>query len=89
MEGRGGRLCHLDVLLSDQVDGLVLRDLHTRAHIALSVQEEREGTRQVLTAGQRRQKETYIGVNGLQEGKSEPRGPSTHPLVLFPGSLPG
>lgn len=87
LEGRGGGLGHLDVLLGDQVDGLVLRDLHTRAHVALPVQEEREGTRQVLTAGQRRQKGTFIAVNGLQEGNSEPRGPGTHPPVLFPGSL--
>lgn len=89
MEGRGGGLGHLDVLLGDQVDGLVLRYLHTRAHVALPVQEECEGTRQVLAAAEGRQKETFIGVNGLQEGNSEPWRPSTHPLVLFRGSLPG
>lgn len=50
----------MDVLLGDQVDGLVLGDLHARAHVALPVQEEREGTRQVFTAGHGGQKETFL-----------------------------
>lgn len=68
LEGRGGGLGHLDVLLSDQVDGLVLCYLHTRAHVALPVQKEREGARQMLTAGEGRQKETFMVLMGSQEG---------------------
>lgn len=59
LEGRGGGLGHLDVLLGDQVDGLVLRDLHARAHVALPMQEEGEGTRQVLTAGEETKGDIY------------------------------
>lgn len=38
------------MLLSDVVDRLVLRDLHTGAHVTLTMQEEGEGTREVFTA---------------------------------------
>lgn len=35
--------------LCDVVGGLVLGDLHARAHVALAVEEEGEGARQALT----------------------------------------
>lgn len=34
----------MDMLFVDQVDGLVLGNLHACAHVAFSMKEEREGT---------------------------------------------
>lgn len=45
----------MDVLFGDQVDGLVLSDLHAGAHIALPMKKECEGTRQVFAGGGERQ----------------------------------
>lgn len=38
------------MLLCDVVDRLVLRDLHAGAHATLTMQEEGEGAREMLTA---------------------------------------
>lgn len=46
----------MDMLFVDQVDGLVLSNLHTRAHIAFPMQEECEGTRQMFTGGEERER---------------------------------
>lgn len=43
------------MVFCDVVCRLMLGDLHTRAHVALAVEEEGEGARQAL-AGDRRQK---------------------------------
>lgn len=51
---RDGGVREVNVLFCDVVRGLVLGDLHTGAHVALPVQEEGEGTREVLTGGDRR-----------------------------------
>lgn len=52
----------MDVLFGDQVDGLVLSDLHAGAHIALPVKKECEGTRQVFAGGGERQTGNSISV---------------------------
>lgn len=46
-------LCEADVVLCDVVGRLVLGDLHTRAHVALPVEEEGEGARQALAGGRK------------------------------------
>lgn len=46
----------MDMLFVDQVDWLVLSNLHTGAHIAFPVKKECEGTRQMLTGDGGRQK---------------------------------
>ena len=43
LEGAGRLLSQSKVLLRQVVDGLVLVDLHTGAHVALAVQEEGKG----------------------------------------------
>lgn len=43
LEGTGRLLSQSEVLLRQVIDGLVLVDLHTRAHVALTMQEEGEG----------------------------------------------
>lgn len=48
-----GRLGHVQVLLVDQIDGLVLSNLHTRAHITLPMKKEGESTGQMLTERKR------------------------------------
>lgn len=50
LHGGGRGLGQGDVLLVDAVGGLVLPYLHAGAHIALAMQEEREGAGQVLAA---------------------------------------
>lgn len=50
-----GGLCEANVVFCNVVRWLMLGDLYTRAHVALAVEEEREGARQAL-AGDRRQK---------------------------------
>lgn len=45
------------MLLSDVVDRLVLRDLHAGAHVTLTMQEEGERAREVLTAAEKTQRE--------------------------------
>ncbi len=57
LEGAGRLLSHSEVLLRQMVHGLVLVDLHTGAHVALTVQEEGEGAGQVLTVRKKRQRE--------------------------------
>ena len=52
MEGTGALLCQREVLLREQVHGLVLVDLHAGAHVAVAMQEEGEGAGQVLTRAQ-------------------------------------
>jgi len=49
LERAGGLLGQCQVLLAQVVYGLVLVDLHTGAHITVSMQEEREGARQVFS----------------------------------------
>lgn len=49
LERRWRGLGHMDMLLIDQVDWLVLSNLHTGAHIAFPMKKECEGTRQMLT----------------------------------------
>lgn len=41
------------MVLCDVVGRLVLGDLHTRAHVALPVEEEGEGARQALAGGRK------------------------------------
>lgn len=41
-----------EVLLAQPLQRLVLSDLHTRAHVAVSVHEESESARQMFAAGQ-------------------------------------
>lgn len=53
MEWAGGLLGQCQVLLAQVVHGLVLVDLHTGAHITVSMQEEREGARQVFSKKER------------------------------------
>lgn len=50
LEGAVGLLGQGEVLLTEQVHGLVLADLHAGAHIAVPVQEKGERAGQVLTA---------------------------------------
>lgn len=50
LEGAVGLLGQGQVLLTEQVHGLVLADLHAGAHVAVPVQEEGERAGQVLTA---------------------------------------
>lgn len=50
--GTAGGLGQAYVLLGDVVDRLVLRDLHAGAHVTLTMQEEGEGAREVLTAAE-------------------------------------
>lgn len=50
LEGAVGLLGQGEVLLAEQVHGLVLADLHAGAHVAVPVQEEGERAGQVLTA---------------------------------------
>lgn len=45
----------MDMLFVDQVDWLVLSNLHTCAHIAFPMKKECEGTRQMFTGGGGRQ----------------------------------
>lgn len=60
LEGWGWGLGHLDMLFVDQVDGLVLSNLHTCAHIAFPMKKEREGTRQMFTGeGETKEKQIY------------------------------
>lgn len=49
MEWAGGLLGQCQVLLAQVVHWLVLVDLHTGAHITVSMQEERERARQVFS----------------------------------------
>lgn len=49
LEWAGGLLGQCQVILAQVVHGLVLVDLHAGAHIAVSMQEEREGARQVFS----------------------------------------
>lgn len=50
LEGVVGLLGQGEVLLTEQVHGLVLADLHAGAHVAVPMQEEGERAGQVLTA---------------------------------------
>lgn len=50
LEGAVGLLGQGEVLLAEQVHGLVLADLHAGAHVAVPMQEEGERAGQVLTA---------------------------------------
>jgi len=45
----------MDMFFVDQVDRLVLSNLHARAHIAFPMKKECEGTRQMFTGRGRRQ----------------------------------
>lgn len=53
LEWAGGLLGQCQVLLAQVVHGLVLVDLHAGAHITVSMQEEREGARQVFSEKER------------------------------------
>lgn len=53
LEWAGGLLGQRQVLLAQMVHGLVLVDLHTGAHIAVSMQEKRERARQVFSEKER------------------------------------
>lgn len=58
------------MLLSDVVDRLVLRDLHAGAHVTLTMQEEGEGAREVLTAAgvtQREKNNTGGGCHSMYQ----------------------
>lgn len=57
LEGGAGLLGQGEVLLAEVVDGLVLVDLYAGAHIAVAVQEEAEGAREMLTGKGERDRE--------------------------------
>lgn len=59
MEWAGGLLGQCQVLLAQVVHRLVLVDLHAGAHITVSMQEEREGARQVFSEKER-ERETGV-----------------------------
>lgn len=63
------------VLLTQQIDRLVLVNLHAGAHVAVSMYEEREGAGQVLTA-EKEQMEDYSRVwsYSLRESSTLPGG---------------
>lgn len=52
MQGAGALLGETEMLLAQSLERLMLSDLHTRAHIAVTVYEEGECARQVLAASQ-------------------------------------
>ncbi len=64
------------VLLTQQIDGLVLVNLHAGAHVTVSMYEEREGAGQVLTAKEEEQMEDYSRVwsYSLRESSTHPGG---------------
>lgn len=51
LQGAGVLLGEAQVLLIQTLKRLVLSDLHTRAHVAVTMYKERERTGQVLAAG--------------------------------------
>lgn len=50
LQGAGALLREAEVLLAESLEGLVLGDLHARAHVAVPVNEEGERAWQVLAA---------------------------------------
>lgn len=64
------------VLLTQQIDGLVLVNLHAGAHVTVSMYEECEGAGQVLTAKEEEQMENYSRVwsYSLRESSTLPGG---------------
>lgn len=60
LEGAVGLLGQGEVLLTEQVHGLVLADLHAGAHIAVPVQEEGERAGQVLAAKATAEKKSEV-----------------------------
>ena len=66
MDGGGGGLRQLDVVLCDVVGRLVLGDLHAGAHVALPVEEEGEGAGQVLAGEADRETNViYLNIRAL------------------------
>lgn len=59
------------VLLTQQVDRLVLVNLHAGAHVTVSMYKEREGAGQVFTAEKEEQMEDYSRALELQPGRKE------------------
>lgn len=57
------------VLLTQQVDRLVLVNLHAGAHVTVSMYEECEGAGQVFTAEKEQQMEDYSRALELQPGR--------------------
>lgn len=53
LQWTGALLGEAEVLLAQPLQRLVLSDLHTRAHVAVSVHEESESARQMFAAGQK------------------------------------
>lgn len=64
------------VLLTQQIDGLVLVNLHAGAHVTVSMYKECEGAGQVLTAKEEEQMEDYSRVwsYSLRESSTLPGG---------------
>lgn len=60
LEGAVGLLGQGEVLLTEQVHGLVLADLHAGAHVAVPMQEEGERAGQVLTAKATAEKKSEV-----------------------------
>lgn len=66
MEGGAGLLGQGEVLLAEVVDGLVLVDFHAGAHVAVPMQEEAEGAREVLTVkGERVLFSFFVSVRSI------------------------
>jgi len=63
LERAGGLLGQCQVLLAQVVYGLVLVDLHTGAHITVSMQEEREGARQVFSEYEREREREVLKLS--------------------------
>lgn len=57
------------VLLTQQVDRLVLVNLHAGAHVTVSMYKECEGAGQVFTAEKEQQMEDYSRALELQPGR--------------------
>lgn len=54
MQGTGALLGEAEVLFGQPLQGLVLGDLHARAHVAVAVHEEGESAGQVLAERQKK-----------------------------------
>lgn len=77
LQGTGALLGEAEVLLGQPLQGLVLGDLHARAHVAVAVHEEGESAGQVLAKRREKKRRRRFGML-KGERVSAQRPPSPH-----------